>query len=155
MEMNNIYNNSILLATLRFIQNKLVCTLAMTGIIATAILCNTLQAQTTLISPTGAGGFELGSTFAANGWTVVNGSGVTNQWFVGTVPGLFHGSNSAYVSDDVAGATHNYNGTAGSLVHFYRDVTLPAGETNLAYSYQWYCQGESTFDYWQVSVGPT
>ena len=27
-----------------------------------------VQGQTTLISPTGAGGFENGSTFAANGW---------------------------------------------------------------------------------------
>ncbi|HRI59221.1 MAG TPA: hypothetical protein PK228_05850, partial [Saprospiraceae bacterium] len=112
------------------------------------------SAQTSLIDPAGAGGFQLGSTFAANGWTVVNGTGVVNQWFVGTVPTLF-GTNSAYVSNDPAGATHNYDGLSGSMVHFYRDVTLPAGQTNIAYSYQWYCQGESTFDFWQVSIGPT
>ena len=41
------------------------------------------NAQTTLISPTGDGGFENGATFLANGWTVVNGA--TNQWFVGNV----------------------------------------------------------------------
>ncbi|HEY3386473.1 MAG TPA: hypothetical protein VGK46_08190, partial [Saprospiraceae bacterium] len=111
------------------------------------------SAQTTLIDPAGAGGFELGSTFAANGWTVVNGVGVTNQWFLGTVPTLFP-TNSAYASDNVTGATHTY-GTTGSIVHFYRDITLPAGETNLAYSYQWYNQGESTFDFWQVSIGST
>ena len=119
-----------------------------------SLFVNNTNAQTTLIDPAGAGGFELGASFAANGWTVVNGAGVTNQWFVGTVANLFP-NNSAYVSNDVAGATHTYTNTAGSLVHFYRDVTLPAGQTNLAYSYQWYCQGESTFDFWQVSIGPT
>ncbi|MDX2134140.1 MAG: PKD-like domain-containing protein, partial [Saprospiraceae bacterium] len=113
-----------------------------------------VSAQTTLISPTGDGGFQNGATFAANGWTVVNGSGVINQWFVGTTPTLFP-TNSAYISNDPGGATHNYNGDAGSLVHFYRDITLPAGETSLAYSYDWYCAGESTFDFWQVSIGPT
>ena len=30
------------------------------------------SAQTVLINPAAEGGFELGSTFAANGWTVVN-----------------------------------------------------------------------------------
>ncbi|HJW30981.1 MAG TPA: hypothetical protein VJ508_17245, partial [Saprospiraceae bacterium] len=118
-------------------------------------ICFLAKGQTVLINPAGDGGFQNGSTFAANGWTVVNGVGVTNQWFVGTVPALFPGSNSAYVSNDPGGATHNYDGTAGSMVHFYRDVTLPAGETILSYSYQWYCQGESTFDFWQVSIGPT
>ncbi|HEY5122280.1 MAG TPA: hypothetical protein VIK14_00945, partial [Ignavibacteria bacterium] len=35
---------------------------------------------TTLIDPIGNGGFELGGTFAANGWTVVNST--TNTWQV-------------------------------------------------------------------------
>ncbi|HYV91227.1 MAG TPA: hypothetical protein VE978_05565, partial [Chitinophagales bacterium] len=29
--------------------------------------------QTTLVDPAGNGGFELGTTFALNGWTVANG----------------------------------------------------------------------------------
>ena len=129
------------------------CPLALV-ILMLNVFSGQVKAQTTLIDPAGAGGFELGSTFAANGWTVVNGVGVTNQWFVGTVPTLFPGSNSAYVSDNVTGTTHTY-GTIGSIVHFYRDITIPAGETNLAYSYQWYANGESTFDFWQLSFGPT
>ena len=65
------------------------------------------NAQTTLISPTGDGGFENGATFLANGWTVVNGA--TNQWFVGNVAVASAGTNSAYVSDNATGTTHNYN----------------------------------------------
>jgi len=39
--------------------------------------------QTLLIDPAGAGGFESGSTFPANGWTVVNGTpSQTNYWMV-------------------------------------------------------------------------
>jgi len=112
------------------------------------------SAQTTIIDPAGAGGFELGTDFPTNGWTLVNGVGVTNQWFVGTVPTLF-GTKSAYVSDSPTGATHTYTVTAGSLVHFYRDITFPAGESDITFSFQWYCGGESSFDYLQVSIGPT
>ncbi|MBK9335077.1 MAG: hypothetical protein IPM98_00255 [Lewinellaceae bacterium] len=122
---------------------------------AFSLILGQVSAQTTLLSASGDGGFENGATFGANGWTLVNGVGVTNQWFVGTAPALFPGSNSAYISNDVAGATHNYSNTAGSIVHFYRDITLPAGETNLTYGYQWYAQGESTYDFLQVSVGST
>src|SRR5215203_4964870 len=83
--------------------------------------------QTLLIDPAGAGGFENGATFASNGWTEVNGS-VTNKWFVGNVAGPSAGANSAYVSSDPAGATYTYNiAGAISVVHFYRDVTFPAG----------------------------
>ncbi|MFZ4633963.1 MAG: beta strand repeat-containing protein, partial [Saprospiraceae bacterium] len=121
---------------------------------AFALVFGPLSAQTTLLSASGDGGFQNGATFAANGWTVVNGAGIANQWFVGTAPTLF-ANNSAYVSDDPAGATHNYNNASGSLVHFYRDIILPAGETNLTYGYDWYCQGESTYDFIQISVGPT
>src|SRR5215212_7364969 len=86
----------------------------------------TAQSQTVLINPSGAGGFENGATFAANGWTLVNGA--TNQWFVGTVATPSAGTNSAYVSNDVAGATYNYNNGASSTVFFYRDISFPAGE---------------------------
>ncbi|MFN7265905.1 MAG: beta strand repeat-containing protein, partial [Bacteroidota bacterium] len=103
--------------------------------------------------PAGAGGFELGGDFASNGWTVTNGTAVA-QWNVGTVPTLFS-SKSAYVSDN-GGSAHSYSlATTGSLVHFYRDVTFPAGESQIAMSFNWYCAGESTYDFMQVSIGST
>ncbi|MGB4937647.1 MAG: hypothetical protein WBO30_11575, partial [Ferruginibacter sp.] len=111
------------------------------------------QAQTTLISPTGEGGFENGATFAANGWTVVNGA--TNQWFVGTVAVPSAGTNSAYISNDVAGATYNYLNSSASTVHFYRDITFPAGETNIVLSFKWKAVGEGNYDYVTVYSMPT
>lgn len=111
-----------------------------------------LKAQTVLISPTGDGGFENGATFAANGWTVVNGA--TNQWFVGSVI-TNSGSNSAYVSNDVAGATYNYLNTSASTVHFYRDVTFPSGQSNITLSFKWRASGEASYDYVTVYSVPT
>ncbi|MBU6342332.1 MAG: hypothetical protein KGS48_12620, partial [Bacteroidetes bacterium] len=112
-----------------------------------------IQAQTTLLSPTGDGGFENGATFAANGWTLVNGA--TNQWWAGAVSVPSAGTNAAYVSDDVAGATWNYNVNSASTVHFYRDITFPAGLTNIVLSFKWKGQGESSYDYLTVYSIPT
>ena len=122
-------------------------------LLLTVLFVATSNAQTTLISPTGDGGFESGATFLANGWTVVNGA--TNQWFVGTVAVPSAGTNSAYISNDVGGATYNYLNTAASTVHFYRDVTFPAAETNIVLSFRWKCQGEASFDYVTVYSMPT
>jgi hypothetical protein len=103
------------------------------------------NAQTVLISPTGDGGFENGSSFAANGWTVANGA--TNQWFIGSVAPPSLGANCAYISNDLGGATYNYATGAASTVHFYRDVTFPVGETDIQLTYKWKCFGEGSYDY--------
>ena len=125
--------------------------MSMIGLLA--ILAQSVSAQTTLISPTGDGGFENGTTFAANGWTVVNG-GLTNQWFVGTVPSGFT-NRSAYISND-GGVTNAYTNTAPVQVHFWRDVTFPAGETNVTLSFDWQVVGETGFwDAVMVYVAPT
>src|SRR5687767_7218006 len=102
------------------------------------------NAQTVLINPATDGGFELGPDFTSNGWTLVNGS-QTNKWFVGTVATPSAGTNSAYVSDNATGSTYNYIITANSVVHFYKDITFPAGETNIQLTFKWKAQGESTF----------
>jgi hypothetical protein len=108
-----------------------------------------LSAQTTLIDPAGDGGFENGSSFSSNGWTEVNGS-APNIWVVGTAATGFSG-NTAYVSND-NGTTNAYNINAGSLVHFYRDVTFPAGETQITLSFSYKGYGESSYDGLQVSI---
>jgi hypothetical protein len=126
------------------------------GIFMTLFLVQ-MKAQTTLVSPTGDGGFETGSTFTANGWTVVNGT-QTNQWFVGPL-GQNGGTNGAYISNDVAGATNSYLETIASTTHFYRDVTIPAGQTILTISFDVKGIGElfsgTVYDYVGVSVVPT
>ncbi|MDQ3192867.1 MAG: hypothetical protein M3Q58_14835, partial [Bacteroidota bacterium] len=110
------------------------------------------NSQTVLIHPAADGGFSNGPTFADNGWTVENGS-VTNQWHLGTVPAVFP-STSAYVSND-NGVTNSYTNNSISVVHFYRDVTFPAGETSIDLSFDWRSVGEASF--WDgiiVSLAP-
>ncbi len=82
------------------------------------------SAQTTHISPSGDGGFENGSTFAANGWT--NASSANNPWIVGAaVSAAPISGNSAYISND-AGVTNAYTPANNASNFFWRDVTVPA-----------------------------
>ena len=99
-----------------------------------------VQGQTTLISPTGDGGFENGATFAANGWTTVNPA--TDTWQVGNVPVSSNGVNCAYVSAN-GGAAWTYS-QLSVFNHVYRDVTIPAGENKVTLSFKWKVGGEGT-----------
>lgn len=86
--------------------------------------------QTVVISPTGDGGFETGTTFPLNGWTVVNAA--ANQWAVGT-GSIYAGTRGAYI-----GNTTTFAGTnAFAISHFYRDITLPAAATNVQLTFQY------------------
>jgi hypothetical protein len=111
-----------------------------------------------IINPATEGGFENGTTFAANGWSIDNGT-VGNQWFLGNVAsipaGVVSGSRAAYISPD-AGVTNGYNNGSVSIVHFWRDVTIPAGQTDITLAFTWASLGEtSSFDALMVSVAPT
>jgi hypothetical protein len=110
-------------------------------------------AQTVLISPTGDGGFDNGSTFAANGWS--ESSSINNPWVIGgaitTAP--FSGR-SAYISDN-GGTTNTYTAANSATNYFWRDVTVPAGETKIVLSLNWSLQGEVNWDNWQVFTAPT
>ncbi|MDX2133558.1 MAG: MopE-related protein [Saprospiraceae bacterium] len=118
-----------------------------------AFSLKTTVAQTVLINPSGDGGFENGSTFADNGWTVANNAG-GNQWVTGTVPSGFN-NRSAYISND-GGVSHSYTNNAASVVHFYRDITFPAFETQVTLSFNWIGNGEPYFsDALMVSLAPT
>lgn len=114
--------------------------------------------QTTLINGTTVGGFESGSGFAANGWTVVNGA-QTNMWYCitpGNPAAPFAGTNCAYISNThPGGGSYAYTVTSASVVHFYRDVTIPAGEPYLNLQFRYKGQGESTYDYLRVFSVPT
>jgi len=111
-------------------------------------------AQTTLISATGDGGFELGTTYAANGWTEVNGPPAqTNQWYCGTAATGFTGTRGAYIG--TAPSNNTYNIGITSVVHFYRDVTFPAGQPNITLTFNWKGYGESGYDYIRVFLVPT
>lgn len=120
------------------------------------IFCNLLQAQTVLIDPTTGGGFQSGTDFASNGWTVSNTTNA-NRWFLGTVPGgASFTSRAAYISSDPAGTTWTFTNSSPSVSHFYRDVTIPAGQTQVTLSFNWQALGETGFwDALIVSVAPT
>ncbi|RYY89501.1 MAG: T9SS type A sorting domain-containing protein [Chitinophagaceae bacterium] len=122
------------------------------GLIGFLAFGSLLQAQTTHISATGDGGFETGSTFAANGWTVVNDA--TNTWQVGSVATPFAGARNAFVSNN-GGTTWAYTLTTTQTSHFYRDITVPAGETKITLTFQWKGSGESGFDRLLVYTAPT
>ncbi|WP_347066131.1 T9SS type A sorting domain-containing protein [Flavobacterium sp. WV_118_3] len=122
-----------------------------------------LQAQTVLINPTGDGGFETGTTLAANGWTALDDT--TNKWALGTTPGWFTGNRGAFISND-GGTTWNYNTTATSRSFFYRDIAFPAGATAVNLSFDWRGNGnDGNYDNLMVyiidtnitptNVGPT
>lgn len=90
-----------------------------------------INGQTILIDPTGDGGFENGNSFSENGWNEAQ-PGNSRQWRVGTVAGVQGGNNSAYV-----GSNGNNNGSnfSNSVQHFYRDVFIPLGATNIVLSF--------------------
>lgn len=96
--------------------------------------------QTTLIDPSGEGGFENGSTLAANGWTAVNAT--TDGWQVGNVPVAATGSKCGYVSAN-GGGTWTYS-QISNVTHIYKDFTIPAGENKLTISFKWKAGGEGT-----------
>ncbi len=89
-----------------------------------------LSAQTVLINPTGDGGFETGTTFANSGWTAVNATG--NQYYVGTAPTQYAGNRCAFTSSSPTTWTA---GDDAAYRHIYRDVTFPAGMTELTLSF--------------------
>lgn len=106
-----------------------------------------------MIDPSQGGGFELGSSFANNGWQTS--SSVNNPWVVGNaVASAPITGNSAYISND-AGVTNGYNIAGACVNYFWQDVTVPAGESKITLSFNWQQQGEGTFDIWQVFTAPT
>lgn len=109
-----------------------------------------------VISPTGDGGFETGTTpsFASNGWTEVNPPTVIHQWVVGTASTPYAGTRGVYVSNN--GSAHAYTPAGGARTcHFFRNVTIPAGATSITLSFYWKGQGDVTADRFFVSTAPT
>ena len=125
------------------------------GIFALSLLVfNGIFSQTTIINPTGDGGFDNGPSFLSNGWTVVNdANSANNNWYVGNAPGAFAGTNAAYISN-TSGLTWAYSPTTVSTTHFYRDVTVPANENVISLNFQWKGSGESGWDRLLIYAAP-
>ncbi|MFN3753487.1 fibronectin type III domain-containing protein [Flavobacterium sp.] len=128
-------------------------------LLTTFILSSISYAQTTIISPTGDGGFENATvTLAANNWLATTSSATRNQWTCGNgnnvYPG-FSGSNYGYVTNDTGTKPHAYTMNTARTTHLYRSVTVPAGENNITLSFSWIGQGESGLDFMRVWLVPT
>ncbi|PZR21396.1 MAG: hypothetical protein DI539_08135 [Flavobacterium psychrophilum] len=90
---------------------------------------------------------------ASHGWALSNGT-QTNKWVVGSATSN-SATNSLYISQD-NGTTNTYNVNSGSVVHAYRDITIPAGVDQLELTYDWKSVAESaTFDWIRVWIAPT
>jgi hypothetical protein len=107
------------------------------------------MAQTTLLDPTGAGGFELGPDMASNGWTEINSA---QSFFVGSAPVQATGNNCAYTSTANGSWTAS---TASSVAHIYRDISVPAGEPKISISLKYKISAvDATFDFIKVHLIP-
>ncbi|MBK8498169.1 MAG: T9SS type A sorting domain-containing protein [Flavobacteriales bacterium] len=131
--------------------------LRMPLLFALAALINSISAQTTLIGPANGGDFDLGPAFIDNNWIVSNSA--VNPWVIGSVPtGAPFAGQSAYPSATNSPLNWTYD-TGGALTgevnYFYRDVTVPAGETFILLTFNWQGQGESSWDLVQVFTAPT
>src|SRR6185437_13821665 len=89
-------------------------------------------------------GFDNGSTFAANGWTVVNSS--ANKWVVGTHT-RNSPPNSAYISIDGDTAHYSYDNTKAHISHLYQKISIPANAINISFSFQLLGNNELDTDY--------
>ncbi len=121
-----------------------------------------IGAQTTLISPMGDGGFETGNTFAANNWFTDTAPGTSNnQWVCDMGANIgFSGLNCAYISNDTDGTPvippHAYTLTSSAGVsHMYRDITVPAGESNIFLNFKWIGVGQAAADRMRIWLVPT
>jgi gliding motility-associated-like protein len=87
-------------------------------------------------------------------WTLSNGT-QANKWVVGTAVDN-GGDQSLYISND-NGVTNAYTANnAASVVHAYRDFTVPAGTSEIEVSFDWKSVGQTTTnDYFRVWLVPT
>jgi len=106
--------------------------------------------QTVLIDPAGDGGFETGTTFAANGWQTAQQAGANKKWYVGTGQTGFTGARAAFIGNS---ATNVGNNGAARTVHLYKTIAVPAGATNIQLSFKYkQALADNTYDYLAVSA---
>jgi hypothetical protein len=85
------------------------------------------------------------------GWTLTS-LNQSNKWAVGSAVNN-GGTKSLYITD-TNGATNTYNNTATSVVQAYKDFVIPAGATQLDFTFDWRSVGEVQ-DYIRVWTVPT
>jgi len=87
----------------------------------------------------------------ANNWTFTNGA-ATNKWYVGSAT-QNGGTQSLYISNN-SGTSNAYTITSPGSVYAYRDISIPAGSTTAAISFDYKLAGEAGFDMFRVWMVP-
>lgn len=128
-----------------------------------ALFAQSVSAQTLIVNPHTDGGFEMGNTFAANGWTLLNNTSGGNNWFLSTNTLTTGGysfaptdSRVAYISQSANGASWTYDISNYSTTHIYKTVTFPPGQEIIKLKFRWNAQGEGPrYDVLYVFTCPT
>ena len=97
------------------------------------------------MDPANEGGFE---TFT--GWTITN--DWENEWYR-TTNYSCSGSYCAYIGRN--SGNNNYRKNVTLVSHIYRDVTFPAGETDITLDFTFRGVGEANYDGMKVYLVPT
>ncbi|SEQ22574.1 C-terminal domain of CHU protein family protein, partial [Flavobacterium urocaniciphilum] len=84
------------------------------------------------------------------GWTLSNGT-QPNKWAVGT--GINNGGTHSLYVTETNGVTNTYNVAGTTVVHAYKDFAIPAGATQLDFTFDWHNSGEAA-DYFRVWTVP-
>lgn len=88
----------------------------------------------------------------ANRQWILNGTGQTNRWYVGTAANNTpQGQRALYVSQD-GGATNTYSGAAFNPSYAYRTIVLDAA--HYACTFDWRCQGDDDFHFLRAFIVP-
>jgi hypothetical protein len=115
------------------------------------LLMSTLGAQTVLIDPMGDGGFESGTTFADNAWSVAQGN--KNNYQIGNVAGQYQGDRSAFISNSSASWS---SANQAATIHLYRTISFPANETDISLSFMYKMNTtDINLDGFKVYLSPT
>lgn len=94
--------------------------------------------------------YSMNFDSGASNWSLSNGTQF-NKWVIGSATSS-SASNSLYITQD--GTANSYNNSALSVVHAYRDITIPPSVDQLELTFDWKNVGEAA-DYVRVWIVPT
>ncbi len=90
---------------------------------------------------------------SSNSLTIINGS-QTNKWYRGTAT-KYAGSYCLYISNNSGTSNAYTTGSASSVVHAYKDISIPSGSTDITLKFYWKGSGESCCDFMKVYLVET
>ena len=87
----------------------------------------------------------------ANDWLFINGD-LENKWFWGEAAHMGESGKALYISNDF-GTTNAYTNNSAAMVYATKTFIFPE-TAKYSFSFDWKCNGESTWDYLRVALVP-